>query len=140
MDLFNKFAKQATSSNNSDNQNQQQQPQQQSSDSSDLFGKLSSFAGGNKPAEQPKTDTPQQQPPSDGLLGELQGLAGGGAQSEQKEDGLDKGIDWVQENVFKQGAQDNESAGEQAKDRLIAQTIRDQYKKNLGNEFPKQRD
>lgn len=30
------------------------------------------------------------------------------------------GVDWVQENVFKQGAQDNESAVEQAKDEQIS--------------------
>jgi hypothetical protein len=46
------------------------------------------------------------------------------------------GIDWVQENLLKQGAQNNEDAGEQAKDKLIAETIRGQYKKATGNEFP----
>ena len=46
------------------------------------------------------------------------------------------GIDWVQENVFKQGAQSNESAAEQAKDNMIADAIRDQYKKTTGNQFP----
>lgn len=30
------------------------------------------------------------------------------------------GVDWVQENVFKQGAQNNESAVEQAKDEQIS--------------------
>ena len=46
------------------------------------------------------------------------------------------GIDWVQQTVFKQGAQNNESAAEQAKDKFIADAIRDQYKKATGNEFP----
>lgn len=46
------------------------------------------------------------------------------------------GIDLVQEKVFKQGAQDNESAIEQAKDEQIAGFIRDQYKKTTGNDFP----
>ncbi|KAF3163981.1 hypothetical protein TWF106_009603 [Orbilia oligospora] len=62
--------------------------------------------------------------------------AGGGKKGEQKEDTLDKAIDYVQENVFKQGPQDNESAAEQAKDGAIADFIRDQYKKNTGKEFP----
>ena len=38
--------------------------------------------------------------------------------------------------MFKKGAQDNESAAEQAKDRLIADQIREQYKKATGKEFP----
>ncbi|EGX49308.1 hypothetical protein AOL_s00078g341 [Orbilia oligospora ATCC 24927] len=62
--------------------------------------------------------------------------AGGGKKGEQKEDALDKAIDYVQENVFKQGPQNNESAAEQAKDGAIADFIRDQYKKNTGKEFP----
>ncbi|KAK6505646.1 hypothetical protein TWF481_007537 [Arthrobotrys musiformis] len=62
--------------------------------------------------------------------------AGGGKKGEQKEDALDKAIDYVQEKVFKQGPQDNESAAEQAKDGAIADFIRDQYKKNTGKEFP----
>lgn len=38
--------------------------------------------------------------------------------------------------MFKQGPQNNESAAEQAKDKLIADTIRDQYKKATGKDFP----
>lgn len=65
--------------------------------------------------------------------------AGGGRKGEAKEDSLDKAIDFVQEKVFKQGPQDNESAAEQAKDSAIADFIRDQYKKNTGKEFPSER-
>lgn len=41
-----------------------------------------------------------------------------------------------QEKVLKAGPQDNEDALEQAKDKKIADTIREQYKKNMGNDFP----
>jgi hypothetical protein len=46
--------------------------------------------------------------------------AGGGKSSEKNEDGLDKAIDYVQENVMGQGKQNNESAFEQAKDEQIS--------------------
>lgn len=42
----------------------------------------------------------------------------------------------MQEHILGQGPQDNESAIEQAKDRMIANAIRDQYKKATGREFP----
>ncbi len=42
----------------------------------------------------------------------------------------------MQENVFKQGPQDNESAVEQAKDERISDMIRDQYKKRTGKDVP----
>ena len=44
-------------------------------------------------------------------------------------------VDLVQEHVFKQGDQSNESAIEQAKDEAISDAIRDQYKKMTGKEF-----
>jgi len=92
-----------------------------------------------------------------GLMDKLHGMAGGGQQSEHKEDALDKGafppfppishrleptlnpltgVDWVQENVFKQGPQNNENALEQAKDEKISDTIRSQYQKSTGKNFP----
>lgn len=49
---------------------------------------------------------------------------------------LKTGIDFVQEKFLKQGPQDNESAAEQAKDKLIADAIRNGYKNATGNEFP----
>lgn len=42
----------------------------------------------------------------------------------------------MQEKVLKQGPQTNESAGEQAKDRFIADQIRSQYKNATGKDFP----
>merc|ERR1712063_101070 len=60
---------------------------------------------------------------------------GGGKKSEQNEDALDKGVDFVQERVLGQGAQDNESALEQAKDEQISDFIRGQYKGATGKEF-----
>jgi hypothetical protein len=38
--------------------------------------------------------------------------------------------------VFKQGAQDNETATEQTKDNMIADAIRNQYKSQTGSDFP----
>ena len=42
----------------------------------------------------------------------------------------------MQEKFFGKGPQNNENAAEQAQDKLIAQTIRDQYQKATGNPFP----
>ncbi|KAK0636616.1 hypothetical protein B0T17DRAFT_482566 [Bombardia bombarda] len=106
MDFINKLASQATGEQKTDGSQGQQTTQQQSSSS-----------GG-------------------GFMDKLNGLAGGGKESEKNEDILDKGVDWVQENILKQGAQDNESAVEQAKDEKISDFIREQYKKNTGKEFP----
>ncbi|KAM7200613.1 hypothetical protein V8F33_003818 [Rhypophila sp. PSN 637] len=93
-----------------------------------------------KPATAPAPAPATTQQQSGGLLGKLGEVAntigGGGPQSEHKEDFLDKTIDLVQENVFKQGPQDNESAIEQAKDEKIAGFVREQYKKQFGNDFP----
>ncbi|KAF4124531.1 hypothetical protein GMORB2_5197 [Geosmithia morbida] len=71
-----------------------------------------------------------------GFMDKLNNAAGGGAQGEKNEDGLDKAIDMFQEKVMKSGAQDNESAAEQAKDEMIADAIRNKYKEATGNEFP----
>ncbi|KAI9890033.1 MAG: hypothetical protein M1814_004549 [Vezdaea aestivalis] len=72
----------------------------------------------------------------DGIKDKMNTAAGGGRESEAKEDGLDKGIDFVQEKFLGQGAQDNESAVEQAKDEQISDFIRGQYKSKSGKEFP----
>lgn len=45
-------------------------------------------------------------------------------------------IDLVQEHGLGEGKQNDESAGEQAKDNLIASTIRDKYEGATGSEFP----
>ena len=71
-----------------------------------------------------------------GLMDKLHGMAGGGPQSEKNEDGLDKGVDWVQENVLGQGPQNNENAVEQAKDEQISDFVRSQYKKGMGKDVP----
>ncbi|KAK7952916.1 hypothetical protein PG996_013801 [Apiospora saccharicola] len=71
-----------------------------------------------------------------GFMDKLQGMAGGGPESEKNEDGLDKGVDWVQEHVLGQGQQSNESAAEQAKDEAISDGIRNQYKKATGSDVP----
>ncbi|KAI1171728.1 hypothetical protein F4777DRAFT_582606 [Nemania sp. FL0916] len=95
----------------------------------------------------PETTTPNKLPEdyepeaqkgekSGGIMDKLNTMAGGGAQSEKNEDALDKGVDWVQENVLGQGDQSNESAAEQAKDEQISDFIRDQYKKTSGTDFP----
>jgi hypothetical protein len=67
-----------------------------------------------------------------GLGDKFNSAAGGGRESEKNEDYLDKGIDFVQEKVLGQGAQDNESAVEQAKDEQISDFIRGKYKGATG--------
>jgi len=46
------------------------------------------------------------------------------------------GVDWVQENVLGQGAQDNESAIEQAKDEQISDYLRGSFKGTTGQDIP----
>ncbi|KAL2006989.1 hypothetical protein VTN00DRAFT_8427 [Thermoascus crustaceus] len=70
------------------------------------------------------------------IKAKLNAAMGGGQESEKNEDLLDKGIDYVQQYILKQGAQDDESAFEQAKDDAIADFIRSQYKSSTGKEFP----
>lgn len=69
-------------------------------------------------------------------MDKLNSMAGGGQQSEKNEDAIDKGVDWVQENVLGQGDQSNESAVEQAKDEQISDFLRDQYKNATGSDAP----
>ncbi|KAH6635048.1 hypothetical protein B0J18DRAFT_417807 [Chaetomium sp. MPI-SDFR-AT-0129] len=102
----------------------------------DFVNKLASKATGEHQQGGQQPDQAQKPSGSGGLMDTFNNLAGGGAKGEQKEDGLDKGIDWVQEKVFKQGPQDNESAAEQATDNMIADQIRKQYKNATGKEFP----
>lgn len=71
-----------------------------------------------------------------GLGNKLNSAAGGGRESEKNEDYLDKGVDLVQEKIFGQGPQDNESAVEQAKDEQISDFIRSQYKNATGKDIP----
>ncbi|KAK4110243.1 hypothetical protein N656DRAFT_714102 [Canariomyces notabilis] len=85
-----------------------------------MTGKGSSNAQANQPQQQGGSS-------SGGIMDKLHGMAGGGPESEKKEDSLDKGVDWVQENVLGQGPQNNESAAEQAKDKFIAGQIRGQF-------------
>ncbi|KAL6243848.1 hypothetical protein RBB50_009282 [Rhinocladiella similis] len=110
-----------------------------------LKGALNSFTGGNDQQSQQQGQGQQGQGGQNqgnggGFLGgigdKLNTAAGGGRESEKKEDGLDKGIDFVQERFLGQGPQDNESALEQAKDDQIADFIRKQYKSTTGNDFP----
>lgn len=72
----------------------------------------------------------------DGIMNKAHGAAGGGPESEKNEDYLDKGIDYVQEKFMGQGAQNNESAVEQAKDEQISDFIRGQYKSTTGKDMP----
>lgn len=88
-----------------------------------------------------------------GLGDKLNGAAGGGRESEKNEDYLDKGmftsscsydhvandttgVDFVQERFMGGGAQDNESAIEQAKDEQISDYIRSTYKSTTGSDIP----
>jgi hypothetical protein len=107
-----------------------------------LKGAFNSLSGGNNQQGQ-QTQQPQAGGQSSsgggGFLGgigdKFNSAAGGGQASEKNEDYLDKGIDFVQEKFMGQGAQNNESAVEQAKDEQISDFIRGQYKSNTGKEF-----
>jgi len=107
-----------------------------------LKGAFNSFTGGNKNEQAQKESIPQQggSGSGGGFLGgfgdKLNAAAGGGRESEKNEDYLDKGVDLVQEKVFGQGPQDNESAVEQAKDEQISDFIRNKYKSTTGKDFP----
>ncbi|KAK5662613.1 hypothetical protein OQA88_8527 [Cercophora sp. LCS_1] len=102
----------------------------------DFVNKLTGSEKKDLENKQVHTQTQSSSSGGGGFMDKLSGMAGGGKQGEKNEDALDKGVDWVQENVFKQGPQNNESAFEQAKDEKISDTIRDQYKKATGKDFP----
>ncbi|KAI0847161.1 hypothetical protein F5Y00DRAFT_241871 [Daldinia vernicosa] len=91
---------------------------------------------GNKDEKDEKTQENEQQKSNTGFMDKLNSMAGGGKDSEKSEDALDKGIDWVQENILGQGDQSNESAVEQAKDEQISDYIRAQYKNTTGSDLP----
>jgi hypothetical protein len=120
---------------------------------------ISSFTGGGGNNADQQQGGEQKQQGGGGFLGglgdKINSAAGGGKESEKNEDMLDKGkvgsrrpacgvtdrgcyagIDYVQENVLGQGAQNNESAIEQAKDEQISDYIRSQYKSTTGSDFP----
>ncbi|WXC59305.1 hypothetical protein SNK03_005180 [Fusarium graminearum] len=95
---------------------------------------VKNLAGGNK---DDKTSQQQSEGGSGGgFMDKVNNMAGGGAAGEKNEDGLDKAVDYVQENFLGGGSQNNESAVEQAKDEAISDAIRDQYKGVTGSEFP----
>ncbi|KAK6504255.1 hypothetical protein TWF506_002459 [Arthrobotrys conoides] len=106
----------------------------------DFIKKFSDNAGEGERRPEGSTESGQRTEGQGGFFDKASNFvneqAGGGRKGEQNEDALDKAIDYVQENVFKQGPQDNESAAEQAKDGAIADFVRDQYKKNTGKDFP----
>ncbi|KFA69813.1 hypothetical protein S40285_02445 [Stachybotrys chlorohalonatus IBT 40285] len=92
--------------------------------------------GGNNNAQNTESQGQNQtQNEGGGFMDKLNGMAGGGAKGEKNEDGLDKAVDFVQENVLGQGQQNNESAAEQAKDEAVSDYIRSTYKGATGQEF-----
>ncbi|KAB5572586.1 hypothetical protein GE09DRAFT_677670 [Coniochaeta sp. 2T2.1] len=103
----------------------------------DFINKVTGSGNANN-ANNPNQNTQQQQSSSSGggFMDKLNGMAGGGKDSEKNEDVVDKGVDWVQQNVLGQGPQDNESAIEQAKDEQISDYIRGAYKNTTGSEVP----
>ncbi|KAK2766705.1 hypothetical protein FQN54_006018 [Arachnomyces sp. PD_36] len=90
----------------------------------------SAIGGGSKDTSESSSSS------SGGFMDKLNSAAGGGKESEKKEDYVDKGVDYVQENFLGQGKQDNESAFEQAKDDKIADFVRGQYKTRTGSDMP----
>ena len=103
-------------------------------------GNSNSNNNGQAVNQQSSSSTGEQQQGGGGFLGgigdKLNSAAGGGRESEKNEDYLDKGVDFVQEKFLGQGAQDNESAVEQAKDEQISDFVRGQYKKTTGSDIP----
>ncbi|KAJ4987188.1 hypothetical protein SVAN01_07340 [Stagonosporopsis vannaccii] len=108
---------------------------------------VNKFTGGNSQGQgqasseqSQSTGSSGQQQGGGGFLGgigdKLNTAAGGGRESEKNEDYVDKGVDFVQEKFLGQGAQDNESAVEQAKDEQISDFIRGQYKNATGSDIP----
>jgi hypothetical protein len=113
MDFLKNAAGQLGGGNNNNNNNQQEGQQGSSSGGGEGHQEQQSGGGGGFLG---------------GLTSKLNGAAGGGQESEKNEDYLDKGIDYVQEKYLGQGAQNNESAVEQAKDEQISDFIRGQFK------------
>ncbi|KAK6336299.1 hypothetical protein TWF696_001861 [Orbilia brochopaga] len=106
----------------------------------DFLKNLSGGSENKQGGEQPNQQQPQESGGLGGFMNKAKNFAneqgGGGQKGEQNEDMLDKGIDMVQEKIFKQGPQDNESAAEQFKDEQISDFIRNQYKSTTGKDFP----
>jgi len=102
----------------------------------DLLGKLTGGQNAHQNTAQPGQTQQSGGGGGGGVMGMLNNLGGGGAQGEAKEDGLDKAIDYVQQNYMGGGDQSNESAIEQAKDEQISDMIRQQYKNATGKDFP----
>ncbi|KAK0718011.1 hypothetical protein B0T26DRAFT_711578 [Lasiosphaeria miniovina] len=100
---------------------------------------VNKLTGGNKQEDVTEQTGQSQQEGSagsGGFIDKLNTAAGGGKESEKNEDAVDKGVDYVQQNVFGQGDQTNESALEQAKDEQISDFIRDKYKDATGKDVP----
>ncbi|KAI9652479.1 MAG: hypothetical protein M1831_006748 [Alyxoria varia] len=92
--------------------------------------------GGNSEDKDKKQESSESSESGGGIMGKLNSMAGGGKESEKNEDGLDKGVDFVQEKFMGGDKQDNETAAEQAKDEAISDFIRDKYKSSTGSEVP----
>jgi len=94
-------------------------------------GKLRNVLQGNEADDKKKRENQR------GWLSErMNEMAGGGKKAELDEDGLDKAIDFFQNHVWNEGAQDDESAIEQLKDEQIATGIKLAYKNATGHDFP----
>ncbi|KAH6874879.1 hypothetical protein B0T10DRAFT_498039 [Thelonectria olida] len=99
----------------------------------DILKNITGGGNSDKPVEEQQQK--QEGQSGGGFMDKINGMAGGGAQGEKNEDGLDKAVDFVQEKVFGQGDQSNESAAEQAKDEAMSDFIRDKYKDTTGKDF-----
>ncbi|PPR04608.1 hypothetical protein CVT24_011736 [Panaeolus cyanescens] len=137
MDSFKKFASDAVSDALTNNNSEQKQNESSNNNSNNtnvaaaatgllgqLDGVLSNANKENKEGNDPGNV-------ANTLLSKLDGALGGGQKAEQKE-----GIDLIQEHVFKAGSQTNESAVEQAKDKVIADAVRSGYKSVTGKDIP----
>ncbi|KAH8912115.1 hypothetical protein BR93DRAFT_963314 [Coniochaeta sp. PMI_546] len=133
MDFINKLSGNSNTDNNRTESTQNQQQPGSGGNGGGFMDKLSGFTGGS----QNNNSTQSGQTSSGGgFMDKLNGMAGGGRESEKNEGVVDKGVDWVQQNVLGQGPQDNESAIEQAKDEQISDYIRGAYKNATGSDIP----
>ncbi|TQN68492.1 hypothetical protein CSHISOI_04898 [Colletotrichum shisoi] len=97
---------------------------------------VKNLTGDNNNNAAPSSAGQTEKKESGGFMDKINGMAGGGPESEKQEDGVDKAVDFVQEKFLGQGAQNNESAAEQAKDEQISDFIRRQVSSTTGKEIP----
>ena len=103
--------------------------------------KLNSAAGGGKESEKnedylDKGTFPSQYPEAPSQLQQTHSFRLHSVSTSLTDHESPAGVDFVQEKFMGGGAQDNESAVEQAKDEQISDFIRSKYKSTTGSDIP----